>query len=99
MDAILEEERRRQEELVKERLKNIRLNGQIGRLQAALRSWEEQRDPLQVQFEQLQASRLEQKKQADRDKERSLKMQQKIRSSLEVGGGGGGGGGGWWWWT
>lgn len=85
VDSILEEEQQRQEELVKQRLKNIRLNTRIRRLEAALRSWEERRDPVQVQFEQLQATRLEQKKQAEKDKERSVKMQQKIRSSLEVG--------------
>lgn len=85
VDSILEEEQQKQEELVQERLKNIRLNTRIRRLEAALRGWEEQRDPVQVQFEQLQARRLEQKKQAEKDKERSMKMQQKIRSSLEVG--------------
>lgn len=83
--SILEEEQQQQEELVKERLRNIRLSTGIHRLQAGLRGWAEQRDPVQVQFEQLQARRLEQKKQAEKDKERSVKMQQKIRSSLEVG--------------
>lgn len=85
VDSILEAEQRHQQELVKQRLKNIRLNIKIRRLEAALRDWEEDRDPVQVQFEQLQARRLEQKRQAEKDKERSVKMQQKICSSLEVG--------------
>lgn len=85
VDSILEVEQQNQEELVKQRLKNIRLNIKIRRLEAALRNWEEDRDPVQVQFEQLQAERLEQKRQAEKEKERSVKMQQKICSSLEVG--------------
>lgn len=85
VDSILEAEQQQQEELVKQRLKNIRLNIKIRRLEAALRDWEEDRDPVQVQFEQLQAKRLEQKRQAEKEKERSAKMQQKICSSLEVG--------------
>ncbi|XP_056883286.1 coiled-coil domain-containing protein 96 isoform X2 [Takifugu flavidus] len=84
VDSILEAEQQHQEELVKQRLKNIRLNIKIRRLEAALRDWEEDRDPVQVQFEQLQAKRLEQKRQAEKDKERSVKMQQKICSSLEL---------------
>lgn len=85
VESILEAEQQHQEELVTQRLKNIRLNIKIRRLEAALRDWEEDRDPVQVQFEQLQAKRLEQKRQAEKDKERSVKMQQKICRSLEVG--------------
>lgn len=91
MDSLLEVEQEHQEELVKERLENIRLHTQIRRLEEDLRDWEDNRDPLQVQFEQLQVQRLEQKKQAEKEKERSLKLQQKTCSSLEVGPGARGG--------
>lgn len=85
VESILAAERLRHDKLIKLRLKNIKLKIKIHRLEAELRDGEEHtRDPLQVQFEQLQAERLELKKHAEKQNEESLKMQKKISSSLEV---------------
>ncbi|XP_022608016.1 coiled-coil domain-containing protein 96 [Seriola dumerili] len=85
VESTLAAEQRRQDELIKLRLKHIKLKMKIRRLEAELRDEEEHgRDPLQVQFEQLQAARLEQRKQAEKQSEESLKLQNKISSSLEV---------------
>ncbi|XP_051231275.1 coiled-coil domain-containing protein 96 [Dicentrarchus labrax] len=83
--SILAAEQLRQDELIKLRLKHIKLRSKIHRLEAELRDGEEHaRDPLQLQFEHLQAERLELKKQAEKQHEESLKMQKKISSSLEL---------------
>ncbi|XP_035531069.1 coiled-coil domain-containing protein 96 [Morone saxatilis] len=85
VESILAAEQLRQDELIKLRLKHIKLRSKIHRLEAELRDGEEHdRDPLQLQFEHLQAERLELKKQAEKQNEESLKMQKKISSSLEL---------------
>ncbi|XP_062300496.1 coiled-coil domain-containing protein 96 [Scomber scombrus] len=85
VESTLEAEQLRQDELIKLRLKHIKLRIRIHRLEAELRDREERaRDPLQIQFEQLQAERLEQKKQAEKQSEESLKLQKKISISLEL---------------
>lgn len=85
VESTLASEQLRQDELIKLRLKHIKLRIRIHRLEAELRDREQRaRDPLQLQFEQLQAERLEQKQQAEKQSEESLKLQKKICSSLEV---------------
>ncbi len=86
VESTLAAEQLRQDELIKLRLKHIKSRLKIHRLEAELRDREEHaRDPLHLQFEQLQAERLELKKQTEKQNEESLKMQKKISSSLEVG--------------
>lgn len=86
VESTLSAEQFQQDELIKLRLKHIKLRIKIHRLEAELRDREERsRDPLQLQFEQLQAARLEQKKEAEKQSEELLKLQNKISSSLEVG--------------
>lgn len=85
VQSVLTEEQLRQDELTEARLKHFKLSFRIRRLEAELREREEQRrDPLQIQFEQLQARRLEEKKQAEKQSEELLKLHRKISSSLEV---------------
>nr|XP_046237176.1 coiled-coil domain-containing protein 96 [Scatophagus argus] len=85
VESILAAEQLRQDKLIKLRLKNIKLGRRIQRLEAELREGEEHaRDSLQLQFEQLQAERMELKRHIDKQNEESLKMQRKISSSLEV---------------
>ncbi|XP_040887112.1 coiled-coil domain-containing protein 96 [Toxotes jaculatrix] len=85
VESTLAAEQLRQDQLIELRLKNIKLRIKIHRLEAELRDGEERdRDPLQVQFEQLQAARLEQKKQREKQSEELLKLENKIRSSLEL---------------
>uniref|UniRef100_A0A3Q3KVV1 Cilia and flagella associated protein 184 n=1 Tax=Mastacembelus armatus TaxID=205130 RepID=A0A3Q3KVV1_9TELE len=65
VESILAAEQLRQDELIKLRLKHIKLRIKIQRLEADLRDGEERdKDPLQIQFEQLQAEKLEQKNQS-----------------------------------
>lgn len=86
VEATLATEKFLQDELVKLRLRHIKLSIKIHRLEAELCKWEEHAwDPLRLQFEQLQAERLELKKQTEKQNEESLKMQKKVSSSLEVG--------------
>ncbi|KAI3375843.1 hypothetical protein L3Q82_004118 [Scortum barcoo] len=85
VEATLAAEQLLQDELIKLRLRHIKLRMQIQRLEAELREGDDHaRDPLHLQFEQLQAERLEQKKQAEKQKEESLRVQKKISSSLEL---------------
>ncbi|KAM3590926.1 uncharacterized protein V6R79_018979 [Siganus canaliculatus] len=85
VESTLAAERLHQEELTTLRLQHIKLRLRICRLEAALRDREEHgSDPLQLQFEQLQAERLEWRKQAEKQQEEALKTQRKISSSLEV---------------
>lgn len=85
VEASLRAEQLRQDELIKLRLKHIKLNMKVCKLEAELRRGEEHdRDPILTQFEQLQAEKLEQKKQAEKQHEGSVKLQKKISSSLEV---------------
>lgn len=86
LEAVLAAEQLRQDELVKLRLHNIKLKTRIHRLEARLRDGEElARDPVQVQYERLQAERLQLKKQAEKQNEEALKVERKISGSLEVG--------------
>lgn len=86
VESTLAAEQQSQDELIKLRLKHIKLRIKIHRLEAELRDGEEHaRDPLHLQFEQLQAERLELKKHTEKQNEESLKMQKKISCSLEVG--------------
>lgn len=86
VEATLATEKLLQHELIKLRLKHNKLRIKIHRLEAELRVGEEHaRDPLHLQFVQLQAERLELQRRAEKQKEESLKMQKKISGSLEVG--------------
>ncbi|XP_078131829.1 cilia- and flagella-associated protein 184 [Sander vitreus] len=85
VEATLATEKLVQHELIKLRRKHIKLKIKIQRLEAELREGDEHaRDPLQLQFEQLQAERMELKKHTKKQNEESLKMQKKISSSLEL---------------
>ncbi|XP_034757201.1 coiled-coil domain-containing protein 96 [Etheostoma cragini] len=85
VEATLVKEKLLQQELIMLRRKHIKLRIKIHRLEAELREGEERaRDPLHVQFVQLQAERLELKKHTKKQKEESLKMQKKISSGLEL---------------
>lgn len=86
VDSMLAAEQLRQDELIQLRLHNIKLKTRIHRLEARLRGGEQlARDPVQVQYERLQAERLQMKKQAERVNEEALKVEAKISGSLEVG--------------
>lgn len=86
VESALAAEQLQQDKLIKLRLRHIKLTAKIDRLEAELREEEDRsRDTLQLQFEQLQAVKLEQKKHIEKQSEESLKLQDKISSSLEVG--------------
>lgn len=86
VDSMLAAEQLRQDELIKLRRHNIKLKAKIHRLEARLRDREElARDPVQVQYERLQAERLQMKKQAEKQNEEALKVERKVSGSLEVG--------------
>ncbi|XP_008433316.1 cilia- and flagella-associated protein 184 [Poecilia reticulata] len=80
VQAVLTAEQLRQNQLTRLRLKHFSLRSRIQRLEAELRG----QHPQRVQLEELQASMLERKKQAGREREESLKLQRRISSSLEV---------------
>ncbi|XP_038124354.1 coiled-coil domain-containing protein 96 [Cyprinodon tularosa] len=83
--SVLQRERLRENELTKLRRKHFKLRSRICRLEAELHEGRERgEDSLQIQFEQLQAKMLEQRKQAEKEWEESLKLQKKIASCLEV---------------
>lgn len=85
VEAVLAAEQLRHEQLIKLRLQNIQLKTRIHRLEARLRDGEElARDPVQVQYERLQAERLELKRQAEKQSEEALKVLRKTSGSLEV---------------
>ncbi|KAM4714524.1 cilia- and flagella-associated protein 184 [Anableps anableps] len=85
VQSVLAAERLRQNELTKLRLKHFKLRFKIHRLETELRGVSQHgEDPLQVQFEQLQAIMLERKKQAERESEESTKLQKKTSRCLEV---------------
>ncbi|KAK5602467.1 hypothetical protein CRENBAI_010948 [Crenichthys baileyi] len=85
VQSVLAAEQLRQNELTKLCLKHFKLRFKIRRLETELRDWNKHgEDPLQVQFEQLQARMLEQKKQVEKESEESLKLQKKISGCLEV---------------
>lgn len=86
VESALAVEQLRQDQLIKLRLKHIKLSAKIDRLETELQDEVERgRDTLQLQFEQLQAERLEQKKHIEKQSEESFKLQKKMSSSLEVG--------------
>lgn len=86
VDSMLAAEQLQQDELIKLRLHNIKLRARIHRLEARLRDGEElARDPVQVQYERLQAERLQMKKQSEKQNEEALKVERKISGCLEVG--------------
>lgn len=86
VESALAAEQLQQNMLIKLRLGHIKLTAKIDRLEAELQEEEARgRDTLQLQFEQLQTVRLEQKKHMEKQSEESLKVQNKIGSSLEVG--------------
>ncbi|XP_041635515.1 coiled-coil domain-containing protein 96 [Cheilinus undulatus] len=84
VESSLAAEQLHQDELIKLRLKHLNLRVKVNRLEAELRHEDEQRDPLQLQFERLQAQQLEQRRRTEKQNEESVKMQKKISSSLEV---------------
>ncbi|KAM8746690.1 cilia- and flagella-associated protein 184 [Acanthopagrus schlegelii] len=85
VESALVAEQLHQDELIKLRHKNLKLKIRIHRLEAELRDREEHaRDPLHLQFEKLQAERLELEKQAEKQNEEVFKMERKISSSLEL---------------
>ncbi|XP_039678873.1 coiled-coil domain-containing protein 96 [Perca fluviatilis] len=85
VEATLATEKLLQHELIMLRRKHIKLQIKIRRLEAQLREGDQRaRDPLQLQFEQLQAERLELKKHTKKQNEESSKMHKKISSSLEL---------------
>lgn len=85
VESALVAEQLHQDELIKLRHKHLKLKIRIYRLEAELRDREEHaRDPLHLQFEKLQAERLELEKQAEKQNEEAFKMEKKISSSLEV---------------
>ncbi|TDG99985.1 hypothetical protein EPR50_G00200410 [Perca flavescens] len=85
VEATLATEKLLQHELITLRRKHIKLQIKVRRLEAELREGDQRaRDPLQLQFEQLQAERLEMKKHTKKQNEESSKMQKKISSSLEL---------------
>ncbi|XP_014901690.1 cilia- and flagella-associated protein 184 [Poecilia latipinna] len=80
VQAVLTAEQLRQNQLTRLRLKHFSLRSRIQRLEAELHG----QHPQRVQLEELQASMLERKKQAGRERDESLKLQRRISSSLEV---------------
>ncbi|XP_068164070.1 cilia- and flagella-associated protein 184 [Antennarius striatus] len=85
VESVLAAEQLHQDELTKLRLENIKLSVKIHSLEAKFcRGQEQNKDPLQLQFEQLQAQRLELKKNAEKQNEELLKMEKKISSRLEL---------------
>uniref|UniRef100_A0A3Q1J404 CCDC113/CCDC96 coiled-coil domain-containing protein n=1 Tax=Anabas testudineus TaxID=64144 RepID=A0A3Q1J404_ANATE len=85
VESALAVEQLRQDQLIKLRLKHIKLSAKIDRLETELQDEVERgRDTLQLQFEQLQAERLEQKKHIEKQSEELFKLQKKMSSSLEI---------------
>ncbi|XP_023201342.1 coiled-coil domain-containing protein 96-like [Xiphophorus maculatus] len=80
VQAVLTAEQLRQNQLTRLRLKHFSLRSRVQRLEAELRG----QDPQRVQSERLQASMLERKEEAGREREESRKLQRRICSSLEV---------------
>ncbi|XP_054457231.1 coiled-coil domain-containing protein 96 [Anoplopoma fimbria] len=85
VEAAFATETQLQQELIKVRLKHIKLRIRTQRLVAELHEEEgHARDPLHLQFEKLQAEKLELRKHTEKQNEESFKMQRKISSSLEL---------------
>lgn len=85
VETALETEKLLQHELIRLRLKNIKLRANIHRLEGELCAREKDAgDPLLLHFDLLQAERLELKKHTEKQNEESLKTQLKISSSLEL---------------
>lgn len=84
VESALASEQLQQDELIELRLKHMKLQIRIHRLEAELSVGGGARDPLQLQFEQLQAEKLQQKKQDEQQTEEWLKLQKKCSRSVEV---------------
>ncbi|KAK5876278.1 hypothetical protein CesoFtcFv8_027263 [Champsocephalus esox] len=85
VETALETDKLLQHELIRLRLKNIKLRANIHRLEGELCAREKDAgDPLLLHFDLLQAERLELKKHTEKQNEESLKTQLKISSSLEL---------------
>ena len=86
VESTLASEQSKQDKLIKLWVMCMKLKMRIHRLEAELRGVEDQRkDPVQLLIGQLHAARLEHKKLFDRQNEESIRLQNRIRSSLEVG--------------
>ncbi|XP_042368416.1 coiled-coil domain-containing protein 96 [Plectropomus leopardus] len=85
VEVTLATEKLLQDKLIKEHLKHIQLRIKIHRLETELREGvQHARDPIQLQFEQLQAERLELRKHIEKQNEEAVKMQKKISSNVEL---------------
>ncbi|CAG5929521.1 unnamed protein product [Menidia menidia] len=85
VDAVLATEQLREDELVRAGLRRLELGLRVRRLEAELRhGGGAGRDPLQVQFERLQAERLERKRRDEKDGEVALRLRKKMAGCLEV---------------
>lgn len=83
---ILTAEQHRQDQLIKRRLKHFKLMSRIHRLEAELREEEElDEDPSQIQFDHLQAERMDKRRHDEKRSEELSKLQKKINSNLVVG--------------
>ncbi|XP_034471182.1 coiled-coil domain-containing protein 96 [Hippoglossus hippoglossus] len=85
VESTLASEQHKQDKLIKLWVICMKLKMRIHRLEAELRGVEDQRkDPVQLLIGQLHAARLEHKKLVERQNEESIRLQNRIRSSLEV---------------
>ncbi|XP_060922677.1 coiled-coil domain-containing protein 96 [Limanda limanda] len=85
VESTLASEQLKQDKLIKLSVMSIKLKMRIQRLEAELREVEDQRkDPVQLFIGQLHAARVEQKKLVERQNEESIRLQNRIRSDLEV---------------
>ncbi|CAJ1086595.1 coiled-coil domain-containing protein 96 [Xyrichtys novacula] len=84
VESILAAEQLHQDELMKLRLKHLNLKTKVDMLEE-LRDEVQKKAALQIQFEHVQAGRQVQRQQTEKQNEESLKLQQKMNSSLEVG--------------
>lgn len=85
VDKALVTEQLQQNQLMKLRRKHLRLKFSIERLEAELSDARKgTKEPLQLQFEQLQAERLQHNKQSEQQSEKVVKLQKKMKRNLEV---------------
>ncbi|CAB1416116.1 unnamed protein product [Pleuronectes platessa] len=85
VESTLASEQHKQDKLIKLWGMSMKLKMRIHRLEAELREVEDQRkDPVQLFIGQLHAARLEHKKLVERQNEESIRLHNRIHSSLEV---------------
>ncbi|XP_054656669.1 coiled-coil domain-containing protein 96 [Dunckerocampus dactyliophorus] len=86
VEAVLASERVHREELRRLRVKHVTLKSGVERLEAGLRNEEEEqaRDHLQLQFEQLLANRMQQRKVFEQKSQEALKLHKKMKCTLEL---------------